>query len=183
MILVDTTLPDQLQDEVARQAGPRLARLLEIEQQHYAEAELEYTLPCWFLGRESISANKALRDSATPSHLWHHQVLLDGKPSARVRSVWDEHGQEGVNVVEVGYSGSAVDLGQALTWLANQQEREMRLRLLLAPSLYMTCLWLMSEEEDYVVVAHAPAGYTHLEKQRMYLASEFLHTLVAYPPL
>ena len=100
MILVDTTLPDQLQDDVARQAGPQLARLLEVERQRYTEAELEHVFPCWFLWTETFSADKALRESATSSHLWHHQVLLDGKLHATVRSVWDEHGQEGVNVVE-----------------------------------------------------------------------------------
>lgn len=182
MIQIDTNLPDQLQDEVARQAGPWLARLLEREQQHYTQAELEYTFPCWFLGLEAISEGKALRDSARPTQLWHHQVLLDGKPQAVARSTWNEHGPEGLNVVDVAYPGIAVELGQALAWLAAQEEQETRLRLLLVPSLYITCFWLMGEEEDFVVVAQVPAGYTRLEKELVYPAREFLRTLVAYPP-
>ncbi len=182
MILIDTSLPDQMLDEAALRIGPVLTRLLTGQQQQYSTAELEYTLPCWFLGKQHIEEEKTLRDSATHTGIWHHQIMLDGTVQVAARSLWDARVPDKLEVTEVGHAKLATELEQTLTWLAEHNESADRLRLLLIPAFYITCLWLVNEPEDHVVVVTAPTDYQYLQKQQIYPASEFLHTLFLHPP-
>jgi hypothetical protein len=109
---------------------------------------------------------------------WRFLLAVDDNvlASAETRS---EGGSQAFSHVNAGpFVGGTVDALAAAERIAEADERQLELRLLNVPALYLMAVWLRPSEGDgvFVPVAPAPTGF---EADRGYEESEFIDALLS----
>ncbi|MDQ3958057.1 MAG: hypothetical protein M3273_07020 [Actinomycetota bacterium] len=165
-------LPEDVLDRIAGEIGPRLAALLP-EEDRGLRAELGEGFPCWALDERTLATDGSLGASARDLGIWHHQLLLDGRPAAFARSYVRPPEPLHVEVAAVGLSDVAKEIAAAAEWARANVSGDFGARLLLIPSRHVAVLWLVSKEEEVVVVARKPQAAVGLETERAYAAGDF----------
>lgn len=166
-------LPDDVVDRIAQGIGPRLTALLAEQEGGSVQTELGEGFPCWSLAIAGGAPGSSVSDLARPLGMWHHQVLIDGRPAAFARSYVRPPDPMQVEVVAVGLSDVAADVATASRHAAGV---EGDVRMLLVPSHHVTALWVVGDDDERVIVARAPDA-ARVEKERRYRAEEFVGEL------
>lgn len=124
----------------------------------------------------------SIEDRVNEIGQWHHQVYTgDGAPMF-ARST-EQPGAPGLpaEVVEVAQSSIAEELRETIAWVDGHVGEDGTAEVLVAPSHFLTGLWLKGPALDAVVVSSAPAEMEKIKRNVLIPSAEFLQLLAATP--
>jgi hypothetical protein len=140
------------------------------------------SFPVFALGLDATKdPSRPLRDIATPTGMWHHQLRHGPLAHEFARSVVNGPKATDWKISEVVSSDSSAKIDDAISWIDKNVPGDPVARLLVAPAYYLTAFWLEYPNESQVVVADRPEQYSMLELHHLYTAKEFLQRLSEAP--
>jgi|tagenome__1003787_1003787.scaffolds.fasta_scaffold20990037_5 hypothetical protein len=117
---------------------------------------IDESLPVWRIDPDvSTRDTLNLSELASPTEIWHHQVLVSDVPAAYARS-WFTEGT--LHLLSVVPSELAGRLGRVLKSLEETERAEDELRLLVAPLYQVTALWNVNATSQLRVLFAPPAA-------------------------
>jgi hypothetical protein len=131
-----------------------------------------------------VEGTGTLADRIVETGQWHHQIYADGSAVSSARSV-EEPGAPGVpaDVVEVANSSVAEDLRQTIAWIDANVHQDGEAEVIIAPSHFLTGIWLHGPSIDAVVVSSVPAEMDQIRVNTLIPGDEFLSTLANIPAI
>lgn len=183
------TLPQDVLNSIAHKAGRQLStiigpELLVATLGPRPEVRLDETADVWLLeARSLLEPTDDLSKLAKQTGRWHHQISLAGETVAFCRSTSMGPDPDDWSVVSVTESQIAKRIDESIRWIDEnvQHEEEAVVRLLIVPAYHLHGFWLVSRENERIVLIDAPDEYSGLERNRTYSVPEFLHELRSLP--
>jgi hypothetical protein len=123
---------------------------------------------------------RPLNQIATFTGRWRHQVHASGRAVLAARSV-GEPGPDGRVLDEVWSDPTVAAVDDAVAWVDANTTGDPLVRLLVAPAVDLTALWLLDAAEggDGLLVVARPEGAGSLEQLRLYPAADAVATAAA----
>lgn len=177
-------LPDAVLQRIASQIADRVPQSSELAAPG-AIAGLGESLRVAMLPQNQIEGGSgSIADRVIETGQWHHQIYAGDTASSFARST-EEPEAPGVpaNVVEVAESTISEDLRRTIAWIDRNVDQEGEAEVLVAPSHFLTGLWLRGPELDAVVVSSAPADMPGIALNELIPSDQFLSTLAQIPAI
>jgi hypothetical protein len=171
-------LPADVLDALAVKLGPPLAEFGAFAQHTPPAAELSETFAVWSLNPTAVLTPDAdFTKLVTQTGRWHHQIKVRGKAAAFARSMPLGTDANSWDVTQLFQSDIPEKIDQAVDWVDSNVNGDPVVRLLIAPSYYLTAFWLSEPNNNQVYVIDVPANFAHVQARTLYSAREFLQKL------
>lgn len=177
------TLPADVLDGLAAKVGTPLAEFGAFAQQALLGAELGETFAVWSLNPMAVLTPAVdFPKLVTQTGRWHHQIKIRGKAAAFARSMPLGTDANSWDVTQLFQSDIPEMIDQAVDWVDSNVKGDPVVRLLIAPSYYLTAFWLSEGNNNQVYVIDVPPGFAHVQAGNLYTAKEFLQKLAQESP-
>jgi hypothetical protein len=175
-------IPNDVLANLARQLADRPSKLTMQSLAENQPVGIAESFPVFALGLDTISdPSRSLRDIATATGMWHHQLRHGPLPNEFARSVVNGPSAADWKISEVVSSAATQNIDDAIGWIDQNVPGDPIARLLVAPAYYLTAFWLDGPNGEQVVIADRPERYGMLELHHLYSAAEFLRLLSEAP--
>ena len=175
-------LPDGALDTIVKQVGRLYPSLDNKVAECQPSAELTETFPVWFLSADRIdTGSDNLLEIAQDTDRWHSQIWIDGEPRGVAHFIAPDEDTSDWTVTQVLKGDLAKTVDDAIDWVDTKVETDPSVRLLEVPSLFITALWLINEQESSVVIARLPENLQNLSPLVQYSSQDFLKALRQEP--
>ena len=175
-------LPDAVLQRIASQIAERVPLNSELDAPG-AIAGLGESLKVAVLPQNQINdGDGSLQHRVIETGQWHHQIYAADGASSFARST-EEPEAPGfpADVVEVAESTIADDLRQTIAWVDEPVQDDGTAEVLIAPSHFLTSLWLKGPDLDAVVISSAPPEMEGLGRNELIPSDRFLQMLANTP--
>jgi hypothetical protein len=177
------TLPDDVLDAVAAKVGTPLAEFGALALPAQPAAELSETFAVWSLNPTAVlTPDTDFTKLVTQTGRWHHQIKVRGKAAAFARSMPLGTDANSWDVTQLFQSEIPEKIERAIDWVDGNVQGDPVVRLLIAPSYYLTAFWLSEANNNQVYVIDVPSNFTHVHAGTLYSAKEFLQQLAQEQP-
>jgi hypothetical protein len=171
-------LPNDVLDSVAAKIGSQIGGSLGALSLTAATLEMTESFSVWFLGADAVGDPTIdISQSARNTGQWHHQINAGGKPEAFARSQPLGPDAASWTIQEFFTSEIAKKIDDAIDWIDQNVTGDPLARLLVVPAYQVHAFWLKEGDASRVVVVDMPAGFSHLQYQKVYTSKEFLEAL------
>lgn len=150
-----------------------------------AIAGLGESLRVSILTQEQINEGSGpLAERILETGQWHHQIYVNDVATSFARSVeaFDSPGTPS-EVVEVADADIANDIRRTIEWIDKNVDMEAEAEVLIAPSHFLTCLWLHGPGIDAVVVSSAPKELRGVVPNELISGEDLLSVLASVPAI
>jgi hypothetical protein len=171
--------PADVLGAVASDVGRRLPANAE-----WQAAEMRETFPIWMLSLDALRASEQpLRDLATRTGRWHHQINVAGRPRAFARSVPLGPSSDHWSVTQVADNSElAESIDRAIDWVDKHVQGDPVVHLLVVPAYYLHAFWMHEGDADSILVIDRPSDRQDLELEKLYTPDQFIQVLTQKPP-
>lgn len=176
-------LPADVLNALAAKVGTPLAEFSAFAQQAQPAPELSETFAVWSLNSTAVlTPDVDFTKLVTQTGRWHHQIKVRGKAAAFARSMPLGTDANSWDVTQLFQSDIPEKIDQAVDWVDGNVKGDPVVRLLIAPSYYLTAFWLLEANNNQVYVIDVPSNFLHVHAGTLYSAKEFLQKLAQEQP-
>ena len=176
-------LSEKVLEMLTGQLGESLGQLLESSIRDVNKADLAESFSVWMVGLDKLVEDSTdLRELATQTGRWHHQIRVDEQAEAFARSRPLGADPLSWRITEVFQSELAKRIDTSITWVDMNLEGDPLVRLLVVPAYHLTAFWLVDDADSQVIIIDAPLHYDTLQADHQVLTQkEFLDKLRQLP--